>query len=89
MKYIFPFIALVLAVSAVVLSIRLGNSKLELGQTRQEYMLQSLFPSHKVTIIKSITDIRGLTSIQFTQDGRDWGLDYLTKRELDSLKAIK
>jgi outer membrane biogenesis lipoprotein LolB len=36
-------------------------------------------------IIKSITDDRGLTSIQYQQDGKVWALDYLTKQELDSV----
>lgn len=43
----------------------------------------------RVTITKSYTDERGLTSVQFIQDGKEWGLDYLTARELDSLKAIR
>lgn len=41
-------------------------------------------PANRIT--KQITDERGLTSVQFIQDGKEWGLDYLTKNELDSLK---
>lgn len=36
-------------------------------------------------IIKRTTDDRGLTSIQYCQDGKLWALDYLTKQELDSV----
>ncbi len=46
-------------------------------------------PSHAVHITRQITDERGLTSLQFAQDGKEWGLDYLTKQELDSLTSIK
>ena len=45
--------------------------------------------SHAVTIIRSNTDERGLTCIEFTQDGKEWALDFITKHELDSLKSIK
>jgi len=45
--------------------------------------------SHKVRVILEDCDDRGLTSVLFTQDGKEWGLDYLTKQQLDSLKAIK
>ncbi len=45
--------------------------------------------SHATHITKQITDDRHLTSIQFTQDGEEWALDYLTPRELDSLKHLK
>lgn len=37
------------------------------------------------TITKQETDHRGLTSVMFTEDGEEWALDYLTKREYDSL----
>lgn len=47
-----------------------------------------LTPSHAVHITRQTTDDRGLTSLQFTQDGREWGLDYCTPQEIDSLKAI-
>lgn len=36
------------------------------------------------TITKQETDERGLTSVQYIQDGHEWGLDYLTKHEYDS-----
>lgn len=40
-------------------------------------------------IIKQITDDRGLTSVIFIQDGKEWGLDYLTRYQVDSLtKAL-
>lgn len=42
---------------------------------------------HAVRIIKSVEE-DCLTSVIFVQDGKVWGLDYLTPRELDSLKAI-
>lgn len=42
----------------------------------------------RVIITQSVTDERGLTSVQFIQDGKEWGLDYLTPQELDSLKNI-
>jgi hypothetical protein len=37
------------------------------------------------TITSQETDERWLTSVQFIKDGEEWGLDYLTKREYDSL----
>lgn len=37
-------------------------------------------------IEKSFTDERGLISVQFIQDGKQWGLDYLTPVQYDSLK---
>lgn len=46
-------------------------------------------PSHKVTITQATVDCHGYTSVIFVQDGKEWGLDYLTRQELDSLKAIK
>jgi len=42
---------------------------------------------HKYHIIKSTTDERGLTSIIFTYQDTV-GLDYLTAKELDSLKEV-
>lgn len=42
---------------------------------------------HAVRIIKSVEE-DCLTSVIFIQDGKTWGLDYLTPHELDSLKAI-
>lgn len=45
--------------------------------------------SRIVHIEKSITDERGLTSVIYTQGGKEWALDYLTPQELDSLKYIK
>lgn len=39
-------------------------------------------------IIKQITDDRGLTSVVFVQDGEEWGLDYLTRSEYDSLVNV-
>jgi len=52
-------------------------------------VLTSCTRSHRVTITDSVTDERGLTSVIFTQDGQEYALDYLTKHELDSLKAIR
>ncbi len=43
---------------------------------------------HAVHIQKQITDSRGLTSVWFTENGKEWALDFLTKHELDSLKAL-
>jgi len=37
-------------------------------------------------IEKTTTDERGLTSVVFIQDNKEWALDYLTGHELDSLK---
>lgn len=37
-------------------------------------------------IEKTNTDERGLTSVVFVQDNKEWALDYLTANELDSLK---
>lgn len=37
-------------------------------------------------IEKTNTDERGLTSVVFIQDNKEWALDYLTANELDSLK---
>lgn len=45
--------------------------------------------SHRVKIIQTWVDDRGLTSVIFNQDGKIWGLDYLTAHELDSLINIK
>lgn len=39
-------------------------------------------------IIKTTTDERGLTSVQYRQNGQEWGADYLTTQELDSLKEV-
>lgn len=48
-----------------------------------------LTPSHAVHITRQITDDLGLTSLQFTQDGREWGLDYCIPQEIDSLTNNK
>lgn len=58
---------------------------------RQVELVKSILTphSHAIHITKQITDDRNLTSIQFTQDGKQWGLDYLTPRELDSIKNIR
>jgi len=37
--------------------------------------------SHKVHILRQITDERGLTSVQYVQDGHEYAQDYLTKTE--------
>lgn len=42
---------------------------------------------HQVKILEEVTCKDG-TSIVFKQDGREWGLDFLTPHELDSLKAL-
>ena len=36
-------------------------------------------------IIKQTIDERGLYSVVFIQDGKEWGLDYITSEQLDSL----
>lgn len=36
-------------------------------------------------IIKQTIDERGLYSVVFIQDGHEWGLDYITSEQLDSL----
>lgn len=82
------FFTLIIALAAPILmeAPRVQAAQHELDAA----ILKALTPrSHAVHITRSITDDRGLTSLQFTQDGREWGLDYLTKHELDSLKAIK
>lgn len=55
------------------------------------YSLQGppLAPSHAVRIVRQNTDERGLTCVEFVQDGKVWALDFLTKPELDSLTSIK
>lgn len=35
----------------------------------------------RITITAQTTDERGLTSVQFIQDGKEYALDYLTKDE--------
>lgn len=35
----------------------------------------------RITITAQTTDPRGLISIQFTQDGKEYAMDYLTKKE--------
>lgn len=47
------------------------------------------FPARSVQVLKSTTDERGLTSVLFIQKGDTLALDYLTKKELDSLTNIK
>lgn len=89
-----PFLPLILAAIigalTVYASVRLHRTAVALDHARTTTLLDRMIPeSHAVTITKESTDERGLTSIQFTQDGKEWGLDYLTKRELDSIKAIK
>jgi hypothetical protein len=57
---------------------------------RTTAILKAITPvSHKVRITLEDCDDRGLTSVLFVQDGKEWGLDYLTKQQLDSFKAIK
>lgn len=41
--------------------------------------------NHKVHITKKETDERGLISVQFTQDGKEYALDYLTAKEYEEL----
>jgi|GEM_PF-4255423 len=36
------------------------------------------------TIIEQCTDKRGLISVSFVKDGKEWAFDYLTKHEYDS-----
>lgn len=43
---------------------------------------------HAIKILKMIRDNRGFTSIIFMQNYKIWGLDFLTKHELDSLKRL-
>jgi hypothetical protein len=51
-------------------------------------VLHPVIQSHKVRIDSLCVDQRGLISIMFTQDGKKWGLDYLTIHEYDSLISI-
>lgn len=44
---------------------------------------------HAIHLLRQNTDQRGLTSVQYTQDGQTWALDYLIKQQFDSLKAIR
>ncbi len=70
---------------------RAASARVTFEEQRQvALVLKAIAPrSHSVHITRQVTDERGLTSLQFTQDGEDWGLDYCTKKEIDSLKAIK
>jgi hypothetical protein len=43
------------------------------------------FKMERNTITKQETDERGLISVQYIKDGEEWGLDYLTRHEYDSL----
>lgn len=39
-------------------------------------------------IIKQIADDRGLVSVVYSQDGKEWALDYLSGHEYDSLVNV-
>lgn len=45
--------------------------------------------SHKVVIEQYNIDARGLYSVKAMQDGQEWALDFITKKEYDSLLSIK
>ena len=51
-------------------------------------LVLSLTYSHKVHILKELKDERGYISIIFVQDNRIWGMDYLNRSELNSLKKL-
>lgn len=63
-----------------------------LGLITGQYIVKALYkPSLTASdncIIKTITDEHGLTSVVYRQNGQEWGLDYLTPKELDSLKQV-
>lgn len=39
-------------------------------------------------IVKSETDERGLTSVVYVQDGKEWALDYADPKQIDSIKNL-
>lgn len=46
-----------------------------------------MLPANRVMIIKqSSHDCFGLSSVVYLQDGHLWALDYITPRQIDSLK---
>jgi hypothetical protein len=44
-----------------------------------------LFHPSGIVVLDSVRDERGLISVTFIQDGKEWGYDYLTQKEYDSL----
>lgn len=40
---------------------------------------------HSKVVIKKTIDPRGLISVVYTEDGKTWALDFLTKHEFDSV----
>jgi len=45
-------------------------------------------PQSHAVHIDAVGEMNGLYSVAFTQDGREWGLEFITQQELDSLKRI-
>lgn len=50
-----------------------------------EALEELLFHPSGIVVLDTVRDERGLISVTFIQDGKQWGYDYLTQNEYDSL----
>lgn len=51
-------------------------------------LLTKAIHDHSDHVISHTRDERGLTSVIFQQDGKVWGMDYLTSSQVDSLNKV-